>query len=90
MAVVGALVAAVRGTGADGALAQQIAWLGMGEAAIVLGGAVVVAGMAVARRRGRIEALYALALPAHWLLHAVAAWVAVAALLLRTSPRWRG
>jgi hypothetical protein len=91
VAVVGALVAAVRGTGADGALAQQIAWLGMGEAAIVLGGAVVVAAVAVARRRGRVAALYALALPAHWLLHAVAAWVAVAALVVRTaSPRRAG
>lgn len=82
VAVVGAFLAAVRSEGAGGTIAERVAWLSIGEAVIVLGMAVLVAGVALARRRGWLAALDALALPAHWLLHSVATWVALAALVV--------
>lgn len=87
VAVVGALLAAVRSQGHGGTLAERVAWLGIGEAVIVLGMAVLVAGVALFRRRGWLAALDALALPAHWLLHSVATWVALVALVVPVGAR---
>ena len=79
--IVGALLAAVRGEGEHSRLAERVAWLGIGEAAIVLGMAVLVAAVSLFDQRGWRAAFDALALPAHWALHSVATWVALLAVL---------
>lgn len=87
VAVVGAFIAAVRSQGAGGQLAERVAWLSIGEAVIVLGMAVLVAAVSQFRRRGWLAALDALALPAHWLLHSLATWVALVALVVPVRAR---
>ncbi|TNM48221.1 glycosyltransferase [Nocardioides albidus] len=71
----------------DGSVPLHAASIGLGMAAIVLGVVVLVVASLLARRGGPRAALSALALPAHWLLHALAAWTAVWALVVRRPRR---
>lgn len=57
--------------------------MGVGIAALVLCVAVVVGAIRLVRRRGWRSGALALALPVHWFLHALAAWMAVWALVVR-------
>lgn len=81
----GALVAVGRSHGQEGGTAESVAWLGLGSALLVLLVAVSAAWVVLSRRRGWRVGVAALALPAHWFLHALAAWSALVAVLLQPS-----
>ncbi len=79
----GGVAALVRSDGVDDSLAGHVAWVALGELALVVGALVGVAAVLLTRRRGWRAGLAALALPVLWLLHAFAAWAALHAVLLR-------
>lgn len=85
--VVLAVAAAVtlRSRDVTGKSAEVIAWLGLVSAAIVLAVATAAAWLVLVRRRGWWSGFAALALPAHWFLHALAAWSALVAVMLQPS-----
>ncbi|GAA4819335.1 hypothetical protein ACFQ0K_10700 [Nocardioides caeni] len=76
--------------GAQGAglpLVARAAWLGVGETALVLGSAAMVAALVLVRRQGWRAACGAALLPLHWLLHAGATWSALLALATGAGRR---
>lgn len=81
--VLGGAVALVLRRPAPGSFAESVALLCLVEAVAVLATAVAVAAATLWRTDGALAALGALALPAHWLLHATSGWSAVAAVLWR-------
>lgn len=83
--LLGGLLAAVRSHAEEGSTTAGTAWVGLGIVAVVLAAVVAVASRLLAQRRGWRAGAGALALPAHWLLHAVAAWTALVALVLRPA-----
>ncbi|WP_162261011.1 MULTISPECIES: hypothetical protein [unclassified Nocardioides] len=83
----GGLVAALRSTVLDGSLAERAARVALGEVALVVAIATVVAASVLVRRRGWRAGLDAVALPALWVLDGFAAWAAVHALLHRAVAR---
>lgn len=64
---------------------EHFGLLGLAAVASAMGLAIL-AGLAVARKRGRRALGHVLALPAHWLVRAVAAWYAVLVLLPCRPP----
>ena len=64
---------------------ERLGLLGLAAVASAIGLAIL-AGLAVARRRGRRALGHVVALPAHWLVRAVAAWYAVLVLLPCRPP----
>lgn len=88
--LVGAVVATARSDEATSRPAEAIAWLGLATAVFVLLVATGAAWLVLGRRRGWRVGLAALELPAHWFLHSLAVWSALAAVLLQPSlhRRW--
>lgn len=81
--VLGGAVALALRRPAPGSFAESVALLCLVEAVAVVSAAVAVAAAILWRTEGPRAALGALALPAHWLLHATSAWSAVAAVVSR-------
>lgn len=81
------LVMALRHRAVSDRVEAAGAWAALGMAGTVLGVSVVVGVVRLVRRRGWRAGLGALALPAHWLLHGCAAWMAVWALVVPLSGR---
>ncbi|MCX6399086.1 MAG: hypothetical protein NTX33_04035 [Propionibacteriales bacterium] len=81
----GVFAAAVRSRGHEEGMAESVAWLGLGAAVLVLLVAVLTAWVVLSRRRGWRVGVAAMALPAHWFLHALAAWSALVAVVLQPS-----
>lgn len=83
----GALVESVRGRTLDASGAAPVAWVALAMTAMLLSAFVIIVAALTLQRRGWRVAMGALALPAHWLLHAAAAWIAVWALLVPRRSR---
>ncbi|GAB4011238.1 hypothetical protein [Nocardioides ultimimeridianus] len=83
----GALVESVRGRTLDASGAAPVAWVALAMTAMLLSAFVIIVAALMLQHRGWRVALGALALPAHWLLHAAAAWIAVWALLVPRRVR---
>lgn len=83
--VVGGAILLVLRDPAPRSFAESVALLCLVGAVVVLATAVAVAAAILWRTHGPRAALGALALPAHWLLHATSAWSAVAAVLSRRT-----
>lgn len=85
----GGLAIGIRSTTVHHPMADRVAWLVLGELALVLGAVTMFSSVVLAAHRGQRATVDLLHVPVHWVLASIAFWASALVVLLARAARLR-